>query len=312
MERLRDFSFYHLQPYAEQAAEKPAVNLAVAGAEHSQVLETVAVAASDGLVYALLFGDEERIRPQLDVIGMEDEFYEVRHCRAGRAAFEAACAAGRGEAQMLMKGMVSSADFLRAMISEQAQLRTGRVLSHLGLFDIPAYNRLLGMTDGGINIDPDFETRVEIVRNAAEAGNVIWGRPPRIALVAALEKVQTNMPVTVDWAAITKMADRGQLGEMVLDGPLGLDNALEPEALRSKGIDSPVQGRADIIVVPDIEAGNLVGKTLTYLADAPMAGLVLGARVPVIMNSRADSARARIASLIMARLISDSPGGVHL
>ncbi len=312
MERLTDFSFHHLRPYIDRVLDQSAVNLAVAGAEHSLVLETVAVAASSGLVHAVLFGNEERIRPLLDDIGLDEDLYEIRHCRGGRAAFEAACAAGRGEVQMLMKGMVSSADFLRAVISEQAQLRTGRVLSHLGLFDIPAYNRLLGMTDGGINIDPDFETRIEIVRNAAEAGKQIWSRAPRIALVAAVEKVQTNMPVTVDWAAMTKMADRGQLGDVVLDGPLGLDNALEPEALRSKGIDSAVQGRADIIVVPDIEAGNLVGKTLTYLADAPMAGLVLGARVPIIMNSRADSARARIASLVLARSVSDSARGGHL
>ncbi len=306
---LKDLKFENMAGLVERAASAPPVTVAVAGAGDRLVLESVATLAREGLLKALLFGDRAEITPMLDEVGMPAACCEVRHQPdVSGAALAAAVAAGAGEAQLLMKGFVPTRIFLRAVLVDTAGLLTGRLLSHLALYDVPGYDRLLGMTDGGINIAPDFTDRVEIVRNACEAGERIWPESPRVALVAAVEKVQSNMPVTMEWAAISQMARRGEFGDVVVDGPLGLDNALSPEAMRFKGIQSPVGGRADILVVPDLQAGNLVGKAMTYLAGAPMAGLVLGARVPVILNSRADQVKARVASLLAARPMLDFSG----
>ncbi len=303
--QLSDFDFHHLEPYISRARQAEPARVAVAGGADEKILQTVCVAMREGVAQVMLFGDSDRIRMGLEGMDAPDDQYQILHCdtRAG-AARQAARSCGSGEADILMKGFVSTGEFLRAVLNEETGLRSGRILSHMGLFDLPLYSRMIGMTDGGINIDPDFETRVEIVRNAAELGRSVWQRPPRIALVAAVENVQQNMPVTLQWAAISKMAQRGEFGEAVVDGPLGLDNALVPEAAEQKGIDTPVEGKADIVVVPDIQAGNLMGKAMTYLAGAPMAGLVVGARAPVVLNSRVDSPAARLASLLVALAIA--------
>lgn len=302
MKDIDAFTFHHLTPYVEQARSGDRAVVAVAGGADRQVLATMDVTARAGMARAILFGDARSIREEMEDLGISGDHFRIVDCPDdSRAALEAARCAGGGEADILMKGFVSSGTFLRAVLNEEAGLRTRRTLSHVGVFDVPSYDRVLMMTDGGINIEPDFDVRVDIVKNAIDVAGDILGRPPRVALVAAVEKVQANMPVTLHWAAISKMAERGQLGDAVVDGPLGLDNALSPEALKMKNIGSPVQGSADVLVVPDIQAGNLLGKSLTYLADAPMAGLVVGAAVPVVLNSRVDSPRARLSSLIMAR-----------
>ncbi|MFO7941290.1 MAG: bifunctional enoyl-CoA hydratase/phosphate acetyltransferase [Bacillota bacterium] len=298
---MKEFGFNHFAPFMEKAASAEPSVVAVAGAANHAVLKTCLEGARHGLVRCLLFDEIAALRKHLESTHIPEGTFEIRDSQD--PATDAALSAGREEADIVMKGRVSSGAFLKALLSDDAGLTTGRRLSHLGFFDVPSFPRLLGMTDGGINVDPDFETRVEIVRNAVEASRAVLGRTPRLALVAAVEKVQSNMPVTRDWAAIAKMADRGEFGEAFVDGPLGLDNALDGQAAATKGISGEVAGNADIVVVPDIEAGNLMGKTLTYLANAPMAGLVLGARVPVILNSRADSATARMASLILAATI---------
>ncbi len=298
---LKDFEFNHLDPYINRVNKGQTAVVAVAGGADDAVLKTIGVAAGEGFVRALLFGPESDIRENLESESLPEDLYEVRDTAdAKTAAYEAAAVCGTGEADILMKGFVDTGSFMRAVLNEESGLRTGKILSHVGFFDLPLYPRLIGMSDGGINVDPDFETRVEIVRNAVELSRTILQRTPRVALVAAVEKVQENMPVTLQWAAISKMAERGKFGDAVVDGPLGLDNALEPDAAEQKGINSPVQGQADIFVVPDIQSGNLVGKTMTYLADAPMAGLVVGAKAPVVLNSRVDSIKARLASLLMA------------
>ncbi len=295
---MKNWGFHHILPYLEAIpAGDPAV-LAVAGAQDDAVLQTCVDAARSGIARSLLFGDGEAIREAVSSLDAPEEWLEIRH--SGQPATDAALAAGRGEADILVKGFVSSGDFLRAVLGESSGLRSSRLLSHVGFFDIPSYPRLLGMTDGGINIFPDFEARVEIVSNAADLGRRVLGRAPRIELVSAVEKVQTNMPVTLEWAAIANMGMRGEFGDAFIDGPLGLDIALDPGAARGKGIPGEVAGNADIIVVPDIQCGNIMGKSLTYLANATMAGLVVGARVPVVLNSRTDSPAARLASIVVA------------
>ncbi len=298
---MKEFAFDHFAPFADRITPADPAVVAVAGAADEAVLQTCLAGARYGLARCLLFDRADVLRKHLELEDIPDGMLEI--IQSKDPATDAALSAGRGESDMVMKGRVSSSAFLKAILSDEAGLVVGRRLSHVGFFDVPSFPRLLGMTDGGINVDPDFETRVEIVRDAAEAGRSLLGRPPRIALVAAVEKVQGNMSVTRDWAAIAKMADRGEFGEAFVDGPLGLDNALDADAAATKGIAGEVPGKADIVVVPDIEAGNLMGKTLTYLANAPMAGLVVGARVPVILNSRADSATARMASLVLAATI---------
>ena len=303
---VKDWGFHHILPYVKAIPSGDPAVLAVAGAQDTDVLQTCVDAARAGIARSLLFGDGEAIREAIVSLDASEEWLEIRHSDV--PATDAAVAAGRNEADILMKGFVSSGDFLRAVLGESSGLRSGRLLSHVGFFDVPSFPRLLGMTDGGINISPDFEARIEIVGNAADLGRRVLGRAPRIALVSAVEKVQTNMPVTLEWAALAKMGERGEFGDAFIDGPLGLDIALDPGAARGKGISGEVAGRADIIVVPDIQCGNIMGKTLTYLAAAPMAGLVVGARVPVVLNSRADSPAARLASVVVA--ISAARGGL--
>ncbi len=305
---MKDLGFYHLLPYIDALPSGDPFVIAVAGGSSPEILRTCARAAREGIAHSILFGDPETIRGELDGLSaVPGEGLSVRD--STDPALDAALAVGNGEAHVLMKGSVSSGAFLRAALSERTGLRTDALLSHVGFFDIPSFPRLLGMTDGGINISPDFDARVAIVANAASIGRRVLGRTPRIALVAAVEKVQSSMPVTMEYAAIAKMAERGSFGDAHVDGPLGLDNALNAEAACSKGLRGPVAGAADIVVVPDIQSGNVMGKTLTYLADAPMAGLVIGARAPIVLNSRADSSAARLASVILAASVAGGAFG---
>jgi len=295
------FEFINLAPLVERAREHPARRLCVAGAGDRDVVETAAAALEAGLIEPILVGDREVIEPLLGDLEVSLSAVEIlHHPDAREAAQTAAQLVGRGDASILMKGMVSSGAFLRAVLDERSGLRTGRVLSHVGIFDLPRYDRLLCMTDGGINISPDFETRVQIVQNAIELGGKVFGREPRVALLAAVEVVQSSMPVTLEWAALTQMTQRGQIKGASVDGPLALDVAIDPASARHKGLHGPVAGRADILVVPDIEAGNLLGKAMTYLGGAVMAGVVVGARAPVILNSRADTPHAKLASIVAA------------
>ena len=304
---MTDFSFHHLAPYMETIKNASPSVLAVAGAEDLEVLATVKAATEYGLVMPILFGNGDEVERLVAQAGMNSEDIQIEN--TDNPSLAAARAVGGGEADVLMKGLVSSGAFLRAVLSDKAGLREGSLLSHIGFFDIATHSSLLGMTDGGINIRPDFSQKIAIVKNAVKFGRRVLGRPPRIALLAAVENVQESMPVTLEWAAIAKMAERGQLGEAEVEGPLGLDNAIDPQAAKTKGLTSSVAGRADIVVVPDIHAGNLMGKTLTFLARAPMAGVVVGARAPIVLNSRADSARARFASIVLACAAALTAGG---
>jgi phosphate acetyltransferase len=205
-----------------------------------------------------------------------------------------------------MKGSLHTDELLREVTSKATGLRTERRISHVFIMDVPTYSEVLFITDAAVNIAPDLEAKRDIVQNAVDlhlalsAGLGIG--PPRVAILSALETVTPKIPGTIDAAALCKMADRGQITGAVLDGPLALDNAISPEAARIKGIKSEVAGRAQILVVPDLEAGNMLAKNLTFLANADAAGIVLGARVPIVLTSRADSVRTRMASCAVAAL----------
>jgi phosphate acetyltransferase len=214
--------------------------------------------------------------------------------------------------ELLMKGSLHTDELMRAVTASAGGLRTNRRISHVFVMDVPTYAETLFITDAAINIFPDLDAKRDIVQNAIDLFvQVGLGSHPRVALLSAVETVTTKIPSTIEAAALCKMADRGQITGGILDGPLAFDNAIDPEAAEIKGIKSPVAGRAQILVVPDLEAGNMLAKNLTFLAKADAAGIVLGARVPIVLTSRADSVRARMASCAVAVLYADARRRLH-
>ena len=208
---------------------------------------------------------------------------------------------------MLMKGSLHTDELMRSVTAKADGLRTERRISHVFIMDVPAYSETLFITDAAINIFPDLDAKRDIVQNAIDLYNQVgFGTSPRVAILSAVETVTSKIPSTIEAAALCKMADRGQITGGVLDGPLAFDNAIDPEAARIKGIKSAVAGRAQILVVPDLEAGNMLAKNLAFFAKADAAGIVLGARVPIVLTSRADSLRARMASCAVAALYADA------
>ena len=207
-----------------------------------------------------------------------------------------------GAAQLLMKGSLHTDELMAAVIAKATGLRTARRLSHVFVMDVPTYPKPLFITDAAINIFPTLDDKIDIVRNAIDLFSGLGFGTPKVAILSAVETVNPKIPGTIDAAALCKMADRGQITGGILDGPLALDNAIDRRAAEIKGITSEVAGQADILIVPDLEAGNMLAKNLTFLAHADAAGIVLGARVPIILTSRADSVRARLASAAVAAL----------
>jgi len=263
-----------------------------------------AIEARDlGLIRPILVGPAGRIEEiakaaRLDLSGIE--IVDAAHSHT--AAAKAVALVREGRAGLLMKGSLHSDELLGAVVARETGLRTGRRLSHAFVMDIPTYHKPLVVTDAAINIAPTLEDKVDICQNAIDLVIALGLEKPKVAILAAVETVNPKMPSTIDAAALCKMADRRQITGGILDGPLAFDNAISIEAAETKGIQSPVAGDPDILLVPDLEAGNMLAKQLTFLANADSAGLVLGARVPIVLTSRADSVRSRIASCAVAVL----------
>ncbi|MBK7012740.1 MAG: bifunctional enoyl-CoA hydratase/phosphate acetyltransferase [Xanthomonadales bacterium] len=258
-----------------------------------------------GLIVPVLVAPQARLeaiatRAGLDLAGIE--IVDVAHSHA--AAERAAALARGGHVDALMKGSLHTDEFMSAILASAAGLRTSRRVSHCYLMQTPAYPRPFIITDAAINMAPDLAAKGDIVRNAIDLARIIGVDEPRVAILAAVETVNAHMPATLDAAALCKMADRGQISGGILDGPLAMDNAISIAAARIKGIVSPVAGRADVLVVPDLESGNMLAKQLEFLGGADTAGIVLGARVPVILTSRADARDTRIASCAVALLVA--------
>jgi phosphate acetyltransferase len=258
-------------------------------------------AAKDGLIAPILVGPEKTIRElakakKIDLGGAE--IVDVGESHA--AAAKSVALVREGKAELLMKGSLHSDEILGAVVSKEGGLRTGRRLSHVFLMDVPTYHKPLIVTDGAINIAPTLEDKADICQNAIDLARAFGVERPKVAILAAVETVNSRMPATLDAAALCKMAERGQIKGGLLDGPLAFDNAISRDAAKIKGIASEVAGDPDILLAPDLEAGNMVAKQLSFLANADSAGIVLGARVPVILTSRADSLRSRVASCAVA------------
>ena len=256
-----------------------------------------------GLITPILVGPAAKIQEVAAKSGAKLgnlKIVDVPHSHASAA--KAVELVRQGEAELLMKGSLHSDELLGAVVARETGLRTGRRLSHVFIMDVPTYHKVLVVTDAAINIAPALDDKVDICQNAIDLFASLGEKKPKVAILAAVETVNSKMPATIDAACLCKMADRGQIKGGILDGPLAFDNAISKEAAKIKGIESEVAGDPDVLLVPDLESGNMLAKQLSFLANADSAGLVLGARVPIILTSRSDSVRSRIASCAVAVL----------
>jgi phosphate acetyltransferase len=264
-------------------------------------------AAKRGLITPTFVGPEHKIRAVADEEHADISSYRIVSTAHSHESAEKAVAMARaGEVESLMKGSLHTDELMSAVVPSSAGLRTARRISHVFVLDVPSYSRLLLVSDAAINIAPTAREKLDIAQNAIDLAHVLGIEEPRVAILAAVETVNPEMQSTVDAAMLCKMADRGQISGAVLDGPLAFDNAISEEAARVKKIVSPVAGKADILLVPDLEAGNILAKQLQYLAGAESAGIVLGTRVPVVLTSRADTVRTRLVSTAVMKLVAHS------
>jgi phosphate acetyltransferase len=290
-----------------RAKEVPAVTTAVAHPCDASSLMATADAAKAGLIVPILVGPRARIEALAREHGISISGFEMVDApHSVAAAAEAVKLVRAGRAECLMKGSLHTDELMGAVVAREGGLRTSRRISHCFVMDVPTHDDVLIISDAAVNIAPSLEVKVDIVQNAIDLVRNLGINDVRVAILSAMETVNSKVPSTLEAAALCKMADRGQITGAVLDGPLALDNAISPEAAKIKKIKSEVAGRANVLIVPDLEAGNMLAKSLSFLADADAAGIVLGARVPIILTSRADSVLTRLASCAIASLIVEA------
>jgi len=300
----------HLQHLLDQAKAQGPIPVAVAYPCDAGSLQAAMQAAQAGLITPLLVGPEARIRAAAQAAGLDLAGASI-HSTADdprAAAAQAAALCGSGQARALMKGSLHSDELLGAAVAREAGLRGSRRASHVFVMDLPGFERPLLMTDCVVNIFPTLMDKRDIAQNAIDLARAIGIARPRVAVLSAVETVNPAIPGTIDAAALCKMADRGQISGAILDGPLAYDNAISLRSAHHKGIVSDVAGQPDVLLVPSLEAGNMIYKQLVYMADAECAGLVLGMRVPIVLTSRSDSVGSRIASCALA-VLADAAGG---
>lgn len=287
--------------------ELPPTPTAVAHPCDESSLRGALEAAEMGILTPILVGPRGKIESVAQQFNLDISAYTLIDAEHSVAAAAAAVQLVReGKAEMLMKGSLHSDELMGAVVRSSTGLRTGRRISHAFIMDVPSLDRAIIVTDAAINIFPTLEDKKHIIQNAIDLSIALGFPKPKVAILSAMETVNPDVPSTVEAAALCKMADRKQITGGLLDGPLALDNAIDLNAARIKKIDSPVAGMADILIAPDLEAGNMLAKSLTFMADADAAGIVLGARVPIILTSRADSVITRLASCAIAALVAQS------
>lgn len=287
------------------ARAKGPKTVAVAAGHQSEVMLAGLDAEEAGLAEVILVGDANRIRQIASAEGFDISRMEIIDEPEPReAAWQAMKLVSDGRADIAMKGKIETSDFLRAALSKDLKLRAGRLFTHVAAFEIPQFDRLIFISDAGVVVAPDLEQKVQIVQNAIDVAHALDIDVPRVAILAATEIVNPKVPTTLDAANLSKMADRGQIQGGLVDGPLALDNAISPESARIKGIRSDVAGYADILITPDIEAGNVLAKAITYFAQGKMAGVVVGARCPLILPSRSDTREVKLVSLALGVMLA--------
>lgn len=288
------------------AKNQETMKLAVAAAQDEDVLVAVCKAAEQGLVDPVLVGDIEKVKELAANNGLNIDNYElVEAAELEEAARVSVKLVSDGKADFLMKGLIDTAILLKAVLDKEIGLRTDSQLSHVMVYEVPSYHKLVYLTDGGMNITPDLEAKGKIVYNAVQVVKAMGADPVKVACLAAKEKVNPKMQATVDADALQKMGENGDFGSgVIVEGPLAFDLAVSEEAARIKGFKSQIAGDADILMVPTIEMGNGIGKAMTYMAQADSAGIIMGAKVPVVLTSRADSAQVKLNSIALGSVIA--------
>ncbi|MEY2192393.1 phosphate butyryltransferase [Neobacillus sp. BF23-41] len=293
-----------LDSLINKAAQVSSNTVAVAAAEDLEVIEAVIAALDQNLANFILFGDEEKINSIIELKkqkNISNNYLKVINANSNAAAAELAVkAVFNKEANVLMKGNIPTNIFLKAVLNKEYGLRTGNVLSHIAAFEVPGFNRFTIVTDAAMNIAPDLEQKAQIIKNAVSLARSIGIEIPKVAPIAAVEVVNPAMQATLDAALLTVMNKRGQISDCIVDGPLALDNAVSTLAAEHKGIHSEVAGNADILLVPTIEVGNVLYKSLIYFANAKVGAVIAGAKAPIVLTSRADSAESKLYSLALA------------
>ncbi|HTP62811.1 MAG TPA: phosphate acetyltransferase [Burkholderiales bacterium] len=289
----------------ERCKALPPTSTAVAHPCDQGSLQAAVEAAKEGLIAPVLVGPRARIEALARQYGIDTAKFQIVDSPHSEASAAAAVALVRGgKAEALMKGSLHTDELMAAVVARETGLRTARRISHCFIMDVPAHSEALIITDAAVNISPTLRDKMDIVQNAIDLALDLGSPEVRVAILSAMETVNPDVPSTIEAAALCKMAERKQITGGILDGPLALDNAISMEAAQIKKIDSPVAGRANVLVVPDLEAGNMLAKSLSFLAGADAAGIVLGARVPIILTSRADSQITRLASCAVAALLA--------
>ncbi len=297
-----DYHVFH--KFLERCKALPAITTAVCWPMSDVAMRGTVEAAAEGLIEPTLIGDEAQMKALAAKIGLDISTYPILNAETETKAAELSVAMCRsGNAQAMMKGSLHTDELMKVAMQRDTGLRTSRRITHVFVMDTPAYARTLLITDAAINIEPELEDKIHIVQNAIDLAHALGIPLPKVALLSAVETVNPKIKSTLDAAALCKMADRGQITGGILDGPLAFDTAVSVKAAAIKNLVSPVTGQADILVVPDLESGNMLAKQLEYLGGAQLAGIVLGARVPVILTSRADSAETRLTSCAVAVLL---------
>jgi phosphate acetyltransferase len=306
-----DYHVFH--KFLDRCKSLPAITTAVCWPLSDVALRGATEAAEEGLIKPTLIGDEAAMRTLAAKIGVDISQYPILDADSEVKAAEISVSMCRsGSAQAMMKGSLHTDELMKVAMHRDTGLRTSRRITHVFVMDTPAYARTLLITDAAINIKPEFEDKIHIVQNAIDLAHALGIPEPKVALLSAVETVNPKIPSTMEAAALCKMADRGQITGGILDGPLAFDTAVSAHAAEIKHLQSPVTGQADILVVPDLESGNMLAKQLEYLGGAQLAGIVLGARVPVILTSRADSAETRLTSCAVACLLHYATHPVEL
>ena len=289
------------------AKELPPLRTAVAHPCDQSSLGAAVEASSLGIIEPILVGPLDKIASAASALKVDlSKFRTIEAAHSHEAAEKAVALVRSGEAEALMKGSLHTDELMGAVVRREGGLRTARRISHCFVLDVPSHDTPLIVTDAAVNIAPTLDDKQHIVQNAIDLAHALRPETVKVAILSAMETVNPKVPSTIEAAALCKMADRGQITGAVLDGPLALDNAIDLGAAKIKNIASPVAGQANVLVVPDLEAGNMLAKSLTFLADADAAGIVLGARVPIILTSRADSQITRLASCAVASLVADA------
>jgi len=279
--------------------------ITIASAEGEEIIEAVKQATDEKIISSVLIGDQVRITELCNKKNLDLDEVEIINAPDPKLAAKVAVeTVKRGRAEMLMKGKVDTSTLLKAVLDKESGLRIGAFLSHVAVMEITTYPKLMIVTDGGMNIKPDIKQKAEILKNAVEVAKKLGAERPKVACLAAAELVNPDMQETVDAAGLVKMAERGDIGDVIIDGPIAFDVAISAEAARMKGIISPVAGDADIFLVPDIASGNIFVKSLIYLAGAKVGGVVVGTGAPIVLLSRSDSAQTKLYSMALGAMMS--------